>query len=32
MEKLGMKHERETTHRGFAVVMYTLANPRLANA
>ena len=32
MEKLGMKYERETAHRGFAVVMYAVANPKLANA
>ena len=32
MEKLGMKFERETTHRGFAVVMYAVANPKLADA
>jgi ribosomal-protein-alanine N-acetyltransferase len=31
MEKLGMTYERETTHRGFAVVMYAVANPKLAN-
>ncbi|MGA7916501.1 MAG: GNAT family N-acetyltransferase [Candidatus Acidiferrales bacterium] len=30
MEKLGMKYERETTHRGFAVVLYAAANPKLA--
>jgi [ribosomal protein S5]-alanine N-acetyltransferase len=32
MEKLGMKFERETTHRGFAVVMYAVGNPQLAKA
>ena len=32
MEKLGMKFERETTHRGFAVVMYAVGNPQLTKA
>jgi ribosomal-protein-alanine N-acetyltransferase len=27
MEKLGMRFERETTHRGFSVVMYAVAKP-----
>jgi RimJ/RimL family protein N-acetyltransferase len=27
MEKLGMRFERETTHRGFSVVMYAIAKP-----
>ncbi|MFY9802306.1 MAG: GNAT family N-acetyltransferase [Candidatus Acidiferrales bacterium] len=28
MEKLGMKYERDTTHRGFAVVLYAAQNPK----
>lgn len=27
MEKLGMKYEKETTHRGFSVVLYAAASP-----
>jgi ribosomal-protein-alanine N-acetyltransferase len=28
MEKLGMEFEKETTHKGFAVVLYAAANPK----
>ena len=27
MEKLGMTFERETTHKGFRVVLYAVENP-----
>jgi [ribosomal protein S5]-alanine N-acetyltransferase len=30
MEKLGMKYEREMTHRGVGVVLYAAANPKSA--
>lgn len=30
MEKLGMRFERETTHRGFHVVLYSIERPRPA--
>jgi ribosomal-protein-alanine N-acetyltransferase len=32
MEKLGMNYERETTHRGVPVVLYTVTNPGRVNA
>ena len=32
MEKLGMNYERETTHRGLPVVLYTVTSPGCVNA
>lgn len=32
MEKLEMNYERETTHRGVPVVLYTVTNPACVNA
>jgi RimJ/RimL family protein N-acetyltransferase len=32
MEKLGMTYERETTHRGFAVVLYAAEKPKREKA
>jgi [ribosomal protein S5]-alanine N-acetyltransferase len=32
MEKLGMKYERELTHRGVPVVLYAVTNPGSVNA